>query len=69
VQIRNVTDAVDVLSTAITIDQSEFTSYTAATPPVINTANDDVATGDIIAVDVDGAGVSAAGLSVHLTFG
>lgn len=69
VQIRNVTDAVDVLSTAITIDQSEFTSYTAATPPVINTSNDDVSTGDIIAVDVDGAGSSAAGLSVHLTFG
>lgn len=69
VQIRNVTNSVDVLSTAITIDQSEFTSYTAATPPVINTANDDVATGDRIAVDVDGAGTSAAGLSVHLTFG
>lgn len=69
VQIRNVTNSVDVLSTAITIDQSEFTSYTAATPPVINTANDDVVTGDRIAVDVDGAGTSAAGLSVHLTFG
>lgn len=69
VQIRNVTDSVDVLSTAITIDQSEFTSYTAATPPVINGANDDVATGDRIAIDVDGAGTSAAGLSVHLTFG
>lgn len=69
VQIRNITDSVDVLSTAITIDVSEFSSYTAVTPPVINTANDDVATGDRIAIDVDVAGTSAAGLSVHLTFG
>src|SRR5262245_31448475 len=30
VQIRNVTQAWDILSTKITIDASEFTSYTAA---------------------------------------
>ena len=55
-QLRNVTDSVDVLSTKVTIDTSETTSGTAATPPVINTAVDDVATYDIFAVDVDVAG-------------
>lgn len=68
IQVRNVTDAVDMLSTAITIDVSEFTSYTAVTAPVINTATDDVATGDRIAIDVDVAGTGAQGLGVVLTF-
>lgn len=69
VQIRNVTQAVDMLTTRITIDVSEFTSYNATTPPVIDTANDDVATGDRIAIDVDGAGTGAMGLGVILVFG
>lgn len=68
VQVRNVTDAVDMLSTAITIDQSENSSLTAATAPVIDTTKDDVATGDLIAIDVDGAGTSAEGLGVVLSF-
>ena len=68
VQIRNVTDGVDMLSTKITIDAGEFSSYTAAVPPVINGATDDVATGDRIAVDVDVAGEGAKGLGVILTF-
>lgn len=68
VQLRNVTDSVDMLSTRITIDANEFTSYTAAAPPVIDTAHDDVATGDLIAVDVDVAGTGAKGLGVLLTF-
>lgn len=57
-QLRNVTDSVDVLSTKVTIDTSETTSGTAATPPVIDTSKDDVATYDIFAVDVDVAGTS-----------
>ena len=69
VQIRNVTDSVDMLSTRITIDANEYTSYTAATPPVIDTTKDDVATGDRIAIDVDVAGTGATGLGVLLTFG
>jgi hypothetical protein len=68
VMIRNVTDAVDMLSTAITIDVGEFTSYAAAAPSVINNANSQVATGDRIAVDVDGAGTGAQGLGVILRF-
>jgi len=67
VQIRNVTDSVDVLSTAITIDQSEFDSYTAATPPVILFANAQFAKSDRIAIDVDGAGTGTKGLSVILS--
>lgn len=60
--------AVDMLSTSITIDADEKTSYTAATAPVINTSNDDVATGDIIHIDVDAAGTGAKGLAVVLVF-
>jgi hypothetical protein len=56
IQIRRVRSGspVDVLSTAITIDASEVDSSTAATPPVINTSNDDVNTADQIYIDVDG---------------
>ena len=58
---------VDVLSTAITVDASETSSYTAATAPVINTSNDDVLTGDFLRVDIDGAGTGAKGLIVMAT--
>lgn len=68
VQIRNVTTAHDLLSTRITIDTSEFTSYTAATQPVINSTYDEVSTGDLIAVDIDVAGTGAQGLGVVLTW-
>lgn len=69
VGIRNITQAaVEMLTTNITIDASEFTSYTAATAPVIDAANKDVATGDLVAVDVDAAGTGAKGLGVILTF-
>lgn len=68
VQIRNVTQAVDMLTTKITIDASEFTSFTAAAPSVIDTGNDDVVEGDELAIDVDGAGTGAEGLVVILEF-
>lgn len=68
IQIHNLTDTVDMLSTRITIDASERTSYTAATAPVINAAADDVATGDILRIDVDVAGTGAKGLGVILVF-
>jgi hypothetical protein len=70
IQIRRVRAGTpaDMLSTLITIDINEPTSYTAAAQPVINTANDDVATGDLIAVDVDVAGTGTKGLGVILTF-
>lgn len=68
IQLRNVTDAVDMLSTRITIDATETDSSTAATPPVINTAANDIATADVIAVDVDVAGTNTLGLEVRLKF-
>lgn len=53
IQIRNVTDAVDVLLTRLMIDLAETDSKDATTPYVINVANDDVDTNDIWAIDVD----------------
>lgn len=68
VQIRNVTQGWDMLSTPITIDSTEATSLTAAAPPTIDTAKDDLALGDKIVVDIDGIGTGAQGLVVELTF-
>lgn len=68
IQLRNITDAVDILSTRITIDANEKDSSTAATPAVINAANAVVATADEIAVDVDVAGTGTKGLIVEMKF-
>lgn len=69
IQIRNVTDSQDMLSTKLTIDSGETDSSTAATAAVINTTYDDVATGDKIAIDVDAVSTTAAqGLYVELIF-
>ena len=66
IQIRNVTDSVDMLSTRITIDANEKTSYTAAAPAVIDPTKNILQKGDIIAIDVDVAGTGAKGLGVIL---
>lgn len=69
VQIRNVTDSQDMLSTVITIDSAETGSDTAAAAAVINTSYDDVATNDRIAIDVDAVSTTAPkGLTIRLTF-
>ena len=67
VQVRNVTQAADYLTTALTIDSGETTSYTAATPVVID---DDLLAdkGDLIRIDVDAADGTAEGLGVMLQF-
>ena len=57
-----------MLSTKLTIDASEFDSIDAAAAAVIDTANDDVNTGDHIYIDIDVAGTGAKGLFVVLTF-
>lgn len=65
---RRVTTDADMLSTKLTIDSGETTSKTAATPAVINAANDDLATGDIIFFDVDAISTTPAkGLVVTAT--
>lgn len=58
----------DMLSTRITIDANEYDSKDATTAPVIDTANDDVLTGDLIRIDVDVAGTGTTGLIITLTF-
>lgn len=58
VRLQNVRTGNYVLSTNMTIDSGETDTKTAATPAVINTANDDVADGDQIAIDVVDAGTS-----------
>lgn len=69
IQIANVTQAVDMLSTKLTIDSGETGSDTAATPAVIDTANDDVATNDLIRVDVDAVSTTPPqGLIVTMIF-
>lgn len=68
IQIANVTQAADMLTTKLTIDANEKDSKDAAAAAVIDTANDDVATGDELRVDIDAAGTGAKGLIVELTF-
>jgi len=69
IQVRNATDAVDVLSTKLTIDSGETSSTTAATAAVINTSNDDAATSDVWYVDIDAVQTTApSDLSVVLVF-
>lgn len=68
IQIHNVTQAADMLTTRITIDASEKHSKDATVAAVIDAANDDVATGDELRFDVDVAGTGAKGLVVELQF-
>ena len=69
VQLRNITDSTDMLSTTLTIDATEFNSSTAATAAVINASFDDVVTADRIGINVTTAGTGAKGLQIDLTFG
>lgn len=59
---------VNMLSTALTIDAGEIDSGTAAIPAVINTANDDVLTGDQIRFDVTAVGTGTLGVVVTFKF-
>lgn len=69
IQIRNKTQAADMLSTKITIDSGETDSATANAAAVIDTSNDDVATNDVIAIDIDAVHTTPAkGLVVMMRF-
>jgi hypothetical protein len=67
-QIHNLTQTADMLSTVITIDANEKDSKDAATPAVIDTGNDDVATGDELRFDCDVAGTGTKGMEIRLGF-
>ena len=70
IQIANVTDAVDMLSTKLTIDSGETGSDTAAAAAVIDTTKDDVAVNDQLRIDVDAvqSGTAPKGLIITLGF-
>lgn len=59
---------VDILSTKLSIDVSEFDSNDATTAAVINATNEDMAEDDVIFVDIDIAGTGTKGLCVTLVF-
>lgn len=58
----------DMLTTKVSVDASEYDSKDATTAAVIDTANDDVLTGDLICGDVDIAGTGTQGLVINLEF-
>lgn len=66
--IYNMAGTVNMLTTAITIDVNEYSSYTAAVAPVIDTNNDGVATGNILRFDVTAVTTGMKGLEYHLKF-
>ncbi len=70
IQIHNLTQTQDMLSTLLTVDTGETGSDTAATPAAINTSNDDVATNDLLRIDVDTihTGTASQGLLVTMEF-
>ena len=71
IQISNTTQAVDMLSTILTIDSGEVGSDTAATPAVIDEGNkrNRVDLDDILEVDVDAVSTTpATGLYITLGF-
>jgi|TARA_Y100000310_G_scaffold174234_1_gene174317 hypothetical protein len=69
IQIHNLTQTADMLSTKLTVDSGETGSDTAATPAVIDTGNDDVAENDVIRIDVDAVHTTPAkGLLVTMGF-
>lgn len=70
VQIANVTQSADILSTKLTIDADERSSATAAAAAVINAAEDDITDGDVLRIDVDAATITniPTGLFITLTF-
>jgi len=67
VQLHNLTDGEDMLSTAITIDSGEKDSSTAAIPSVTG-ANTEVSTADVIRIDVDVVATSTLGLEIRMVF-
>ena len=67
IQLHNLTDGNDMLSTPITIDLNEKDSSTAATPSVTGSDNG-VSTADVIRIDVDAVATNTLGLEVRMVF-
>lgn len=67
-QIHNLSLGQDILSTKITIDANEYSSFSAATQPVINNTYKTVNTGQLIRFDGDVAGTGTKGALFILVF-
>lgn len=67
-QIYNLTQAADMLTNLLVIDENEYDTKDAATAPLIDTANDDVATGDVLRFDCDVAGTGTKGMEIRMGF-
>ena len=68
VSLYNQTDSCDMLSTQLTIDNTETDSKDAAAAAVIDATHDDVATGDVLRVDVNQCGTNAKGFELRMGF-
>lgn len=69
IQINNVTQAADMLTALLEIETGESGSDTSDPGPTIDTNNDDVATNDVLRIDVDSVSTTAPkGLIVTLGF-
>ena len=69
IMVYNVTQAADMLSTAMRIETTETDTSTSAQPGVIDTGEDDVTTADSIRIDIDSVQTTAPkGLYVELIF-
>jgi hypothetical protein len=69
IQIHNVTDNQDMLSTLMNIESTESSTRTSGTPGTIDATHDDVVTGDLLRIDVDGVSTTAPkGLIVEMAF-
>jgi hypothetical protein len=73
VQLHNLTNTDDLLSTTTNIDSGDTNSYDAATQHVVIQTGDPpinyITRGDVLRVDVDAAGTGAEGLEVLIEFG
>lgn len=67
IQIHNLTQTADILSTELTIDANEKDSKDALNPAVIDTNEDDLQTGDRLRIDIDGEGTATTWLDVQFT--
>lgn len=67
ITIYNLTNSADILSTALTIDASEYTSDTAATAAVIDQRYNLFTNRDRVEINIDAAGTGAKGLLVYIT--
>jgi hypothetical protein len=69
ITIANVTDTTEMVSTAMAIETGEYSTWTSAQPGTIDTAHDDVATGDLLKANVDSVSTTVPkGLIVIMKF-